>query len=84
MIAHETIHVMNNKIKGKVGWIAAKLDMSKAYDRVEWCYLKGIMLKLRFARRWVYMIICCVKSVSYSIMVNGRPSGYITPIRGLR
>ena len=34
MIAHEIIHVMNSKIKGKVGWIAAKLDMSKAYDRV--------------------------------------------------
>ena len=34
MIAHETIHAMKSKIKGKVGWIAAKLDMSKAYDRV--------------------------------------------------
>ena len=75
---------MKSKIKGKVGWIAAKLDMSKAYDRVEWNYLKGIMLKLGFARRWVNLIMCCVKSVSYSIIINGRPSGNITPTRGLR
>ena len=32
---------------------AIKLDMSKAYDRVEWCFLEKMMLKLGFAVQWV-------------------------------
>ena len=35
IVAHETIHAMQNRRKGKCGSLAAKLDMSKAYDRIE-------------------------------------------------
>jgi len=47
LIAYECIHYLKRK-KGKSGACAIKLDMVKAYDRVEWDYLKGIMVKLGF------------------------------------
>ena len=48
LVAYELLHIMYSKKKGKKGSLALKLDTSKAYDRVEWPFLKGIMTKLGF------------------------------------
>lgn len=45
-IAYEMLHSMRNKRRSKTGHLAIKLDMSKAYDQVKWCFLKQIMLKI--------------------------------------
>lgn len=45
MVAHEVMHFLKRKTKGKQSWMALKIDMSKAYDRVEWNYLAVVLKK---------------------------------------
>ena len=68
----------------KSGYMAVKLDMSKAYDRVEWIFLEKVMRKLGFNERWINLMMVCAKTVSYSVLVNGEPKGLIRPTRGIR
>ena len=53
LLAYETLHAMHTRKKGKKGSLSLKLDISKAYDRMEWPFLKGIMEKLGFPKRWI-------------------------------
>lgn len=73
----------HNKAVSK-GSFAFKLDMSKAYDRVEWAFLENVMLKIGLNVGLVELIMRCVKSVSFSVLINGSPTDMFTPSRGLR
>ena len=48
LVAYETLHYMKNHNSRKSGYIAPKLDLSKAYDRVEWSFLKDVMVQMGF------------------------------------
>ncbi|XP_019163090.1 PREDICTED: uncharacterized protein LOC109159433 [Ipomoea nil] len=52
LIAAEVGHFLNRKQLGKVGWGALKLDMAKAYDKMEWAFLRNMMLALGFQVGW--------------------------------
>lgn len=83
LIAYEMVHYMRNKMSG-VGYAAVKLDMSKAYDRVEWRFLEEMMVKMGFHTEWVQLIMKCVSSIKYHIRVNDEYTEAIIPERGLR
>ncbi|XP_031126982.1 uncharacterized protein LOC116029213 [Ipomoea triloba] len=75
LVAVEVGHYLRRKQHGRVGWAALKLDMAKAYDRMEWAFLKGMMLRLGFPQAWVNLVMLTVTTVRYTIMVNGQPGG---------
>lgn len=83
LIAYECIHYLRNK-RGKNGDCAIKLDMAKAYDRVEWRHLEAIMHKMGFPDNWCSLVMKCVTTVSFSVRVNGVFSDVFKPSRGIR
>ena len=79
LVAFELIHHMKRKNKGKHGEVTFKIDIIKAYDKIDWGFLIGIMLKLGFDNRWVDLMMLCVSTVRYNVLVNGREVGLIIP-----
>lgn len=63
VLGFECIHAINNKRLGREGFIAMKLDMSNAYDRVEWDYLDKVMDKMGFSDSWRNKVMRCISSV---------------------
>ena len=84
LIAFECLHAINSNADERSSFCAYKLDLSKAYDRVEWCFLNNVLLKLGFQSSWVDRIMTCVTSVLYAVRFNGVMSAPFTPTRGLR
>ena len=64
--------------------MAVKLDINKAYNRVEWGFLWNMMLKLRIAKRLVNLAMEIVCMTSYSILINGEPRGFVSPSHGIK
>ncbi|XP_030505195.2 uncharacterized protein LOC115720174 [Cannabis sativa] len=64
--------------------MALKLDVSKAYYKLEWGYLRAMMVKMGFDGRWIDLVMQCVSSVSYTISHGGKELEPIVAQRGLR
>ena len=71
------------RVKGN-RFCALKLDMMKAYDRLEWPYLKAVMIKLGFSPRFTETVMRCVSSITFSVLFNGGCLDGFRPTRGLR
>jgi hypothetical protein len=74
VIAFECIHAIQKGTGDRGDFCAYKLDLSKAYDQVDWGFLKSLLVKLGFHNKWVQWIMTCVSSVRYTIRFNGVPS----------
>lgn len=79
MISYEVMHYLKRKRGGKEGCMALKIDTSKAYDRIEWGYLRAILIKMGFNEWWVYLIMQCICPVSYQIVHGIHEIGPIVP-----
>jgi hypothetical protein len=64
--------------------MAVKIDIEKAFDRMEWSFILAILSKLRLYPTWINWIRICITSPSFSILINGNPFGLFNPERGLR
>lgn len=61
-----------------------KLDLSKAYDRVSWLYVKTLLIHLGFDIGFIRWIMGCVSTASFAVLINGVASSFFKAERGLR
>lgn len=68
--------------------IAVKLDLEKAYDLLDWQFVKCTLKQFGFHATWIERVMECISSSYFSILLNGTPQGfyffYFYPTRGIR
>lgn len=83
IIAHEILRFLKVG-KSRTHYMALKIDMSKAYDRVEWPMVISMMQRVGFNSNWQKWVMECMSSVSYRVLINGSPGDSFIPERGIK
>lgn len=74
LMAHEFLHTLHSKRKGKIGHMALKLDIEKAYDNLSWDFLHKTLQAFNFPPDFISLIMTCVTTVSFTVTANGHHS----------
>jgi hypothetical protein len=61
-----------------------KIDLSKAYDRVSWLYIRLLLTHLGFDVPFINWVMNCLTSTSFAFLINGSTSSFFSSERGLR
>ena len=72
------------KTKGRRGYMALKIDLEKAYDKLEWSFIKDMLIRFYLPRKLIDLIMSCISSVSTSLLFNGGALEPFLPTRGIR
>ncbi|GMI87238.1 hypothetical protein HRI_002393100 [Hibiscus trionum] len=70
--------------KTKQGWMALKIDLEKAFDRVRWGFLQNTLEDAGFPSDLIRIIMHCVTSAKIQVQWNASPSSPFSPERGIR
>lgn len=84
VIGYECSHKIKLNKGRKNELVALKLYISKACDRIEWCFLENTMKRIRFSPKWIELTMICITTVSFSILINGVAKRIIYSQRALR
>jgi hypothetical protein len=79
--AQECLHSIKKKNHRA---LILKLDLKKAYDLINWEFLRMILIKSGFGLALTNWIMSCITSVSYAVLINGEPSPFFQRGKGLR
>lgn len=77
------MHSLRYKTKCKVGFVTSKINISKAYNHVEWLFLLVVMRKIGFLDKWISVVIDCLKTTHFTFIINDCLRGLVTPIHGI-
>lgn len=83
IVVQEIFHYMRNK-KGNKGWMAIKVDLEKAYDRLKWSYIKETLQDIGIQENITNLIWHCIFASSMRVLWNGEALEEFYPSRGIR
>lgn len=63
---------------------AIKLDISKAFDSVQWSFIEATLRAMHYPDQFVSWIMCCIKTAGFSVSINGELEGFFSNARGIR
>ena len=81
LVAQELFYALDKK-KGKEGYVAIKVDLEKAYDRMEWCFIHRVLQAYHFPQSLIRVIMSSVTFTKVSILFNGGKLEGFNPSRG--
>ncbi|XP_062085826.1 uncharacterized protein LOC133791936 [Humulus lupulus] len=61
-----------------------KIDLSKAYDTIDWFFLEDLLKAYCFPNTFIHWIMVCLRGTSYSLLMNDRVQGKFIGRKGLR
>lgn len=79
LVAFEINHYMKWRTQRNNGMAGLKIDISKAYDIMEWDFIQNMMIKFGFQQTWIDGVMTFIRSISYSFLHNGEEFGNIIP-----
>lgn len=79
--AQEALHSIRCK---HLKSIILKIDLSKAFDRVSWLYIKMLLIHLGLPHNFINWIMACITTPTFSVLINGSASHFFHSERGLR
>ena len=82
ILASEAINVLDKKSFG--GNLALKIDVSKAFDTLNWTFLIKVLKAFGFSDIFCFWINSILHSATISILINGSQHGYFNCTRGVR
>ena len=83
ILTQEIIHLMTTS-KSKKGTMAIKIDLEKAFDRLEWGFIRQTLIYFKFPPDWISLIMSCISSSNLLILLNGDRLDPFHPSRGIR
>ena len=83
ILVQEIIHSMNIS-RSKIGTMTIKIDLEKAYDRLEWSFIRLTLQHFNLPLWWIELIMSCISSSHLSVLVNGEKTESFAPSRGIR
>lgn len=83
VVAQEVIHTMRKKT-GRVGQMAIKVDLEKAYDRLSWDFIFETLVEVGLPMNLTRIIMECITTARMNVLWNGEFTEDFTPSRGIR
>ena len=72
------------KTRGKVWYMALKIDLEKAYDKLEWSFVRCMLKRFNFPNILIEITMSCITMITTSILFNGGSLEAFEPTRGIR
>ena len=81
LIANEAI---DSLLKRNESGVLCKLDIEKGYDYLNWNFWLFMMQSMGFGEKGTGWIYWCISTATFSVLINGTPTGFFKSSRGLR